>query len=91
MDATLLAGTLPGTVAAAGRRLRKPSSPDRNLPRRWEQGDVAFLLAKKFIHDSEFDMQQCYIPCATELHAGHGIAVIGYTGGYWQLAVPVAC
>lgn len=80
-DVVLLQPQLPAAVAAAGRRLRKPSSPHKNLPEKWKRADVAFLKAVNFKEVTGYEVRRFLIPCADQLQAGRNIVVIGHTGG----------
>ncbi len=74
---------LPDTVATAGALLRKPSSPDKNLPQSWQQADLAFLRCLDFVQSSKHTLGRWFVPCADELPPGRPIVVFGHAGRSW--------
>jgi len=67
-------------VATAGALLRKPSSPDKNLPPSWQQADLALLRCLDFVKSSKHILGRWFVPCADELPSGRPIVVLGHAG-----------
>lgn len=80
VNAAVVNSQLPEAVSGAGELLRKSSSPEENLPRMWEQADLALLRCVDFVGRSEHTLERFFVPCADELRFGHPVALLGHAG-----------